>query len=377
MWLGLALASLLLAGCASFSTPDTGNRAAATPRSSSTLGGPTSPPTADPALLGWTRRGPALVDQIREAPSAPSTIYACGPAPSGGQGLGFGVSTDGSLTWQTWATSISAAACLALRVSPSAPQAVAVYSTSCRAECGEGDFSLDYSLDGGRHWTLVYTNQNGPGTAFGWVGTALFTQEAPSGTPASATENLAVSKNGGPFGWTSLPFPSGLFTTATALYAPTGAGLYTSTDLGASWSKVTPSYQGHAVDPTALTPGAPLLGYDARAENGPNIYPVYRSTDGGATWQPLPSFPSGAQAAMDATEVPDGTVYVTCFGSDTAQSGIYKLIPGASNWTLVSTLAQGALRLQTVTWDAGGDPIDVWGLQETATYTNIPWAHAA
>jgi hypothetical protein len=375
--LGLVLMGLLLAGCSSSSTPTAGNRATATSEASPTLGAPTSVPTTNPALLGWTRRGPALVDQIREAPSAPSTVYACGPAPSRGQGLGFGVSTDGGLTWQSWSTSIPSASCLGLRVSPSAPQAVAIYSASCRAECGQSDFSLDYSLDGGRHWTLVYTNQTDTGESFGWVGTDLFTQIAPPGTPASTTENLAVSKNGGPFSWTSLPYPSGLLTTATTLYAPTGAGLYTSTDLGASWRKVTPAYQGHAIDPTALTSGAPLLGYDARAENGPNIYPLYRSADGGATWQPLPSLPTGMQADTDAVEVPNGTIYETCIGNDAEQSGIYKLTPGASSWTLVSTLGQGALHLHTVTWDAGGDPVDIWGLQETDTYTNVPWTHAA
>jgi hypothetical protein len=224
---------------------------------------------------------------------------------------------------------------------------------------------------------LVYTNQNGPGATFGWVGTALFTQIAPRGTPASATENLAVSKNGGPFSWTTLPYPSGLLTTATTLYAPTGAGLYISTDLGASWRKVTPAYQGHAIDPTALTPGASLLGYDARAENGPNIYPLYRSTDGGATWQPLSSLPAGIQADTDAIEVPDGTIYETGIGNGTVQGGIYKLTPGASSWTLVSTAGPGLVHLQTVTWSAGGDPTEIWGLQETDTYTNIPWVHAA
>jgi hypothetical protein len=280
------------------------------------------------------------------------------------------------MTWRTWVTTIPASACLELRVSSSAPQAVAVYTASCRAECGEGNFYLDYSLDGGQRWTLVYTSENA-GVSFGWVGTALFSQGVPTGTPASSTQYLAVSKNGGPFAWTSLPYPGGIFSTATTIYVVTGSGLYSSSNLGSSWSSVMPVYQGHAITPSALVPGAPMLGYDARSANGPNVYPLYSSSDGGAAWRPLPSIPSGLQAGTDAVEAPDGTIYETCIGTDPSQAGIYKLTPGAGSWTLLSALMPGVLHLHAVIWDANGHPVAVWGLQDTSAYTDIPWAHAA
>jgi hypothetical protein len=381
-----ALGCLLLTGCASSGSPSTGNRAPtttpkSTPTAPVTYGSPPANPTpADPSAEGWTRRGPSLVDQIQAAPSAPSTVYSCGPAltssTGGNGGIGFGVSQDGGMTWQTWTTAIPASACLQLRVSPSAPQAVAVYTASCRAECGAGEFYLDYSLDGGRHWTLVYTSGD-VGVSFGWVGTALFSQEVPSGTPGSTTEYLAVSKNGGPFAWTSLPYPGEVFSTATTIYVATGSGLYSSTDLGSSWSTVTPAYQGHGVNPSVMVPGAPMLGYDARSANGPNVYPLFSSNDGGATWQPLPSIPSGLQADTDAVEAPDGTIYQTCIGTDPSQTGIYKLVPGAGSWALFSALIPGGPHLYAVTWDASGHPITIWGLQDTSSYTSIPWAHAA
>ncbi len=327
------------------------------------------------------RQGPAVVDQIQQSPAAPNTVYACGPTPAGSSsGLGFGISRDGGKTWTTWATSIPASACLAMSVSPSAPQAVAVYSASCRAECGQGEFYLDYSLDGGKHWTHVYTSGDSVTEApFAWVGTTFFANGAPSGTPSSATQNLAVSKNGGPFAWTSLPnYARQIFSTATTLYVKTDGGvLYSSANLGVSWSKVTPAYQGNAINATTLVSGAPMLGYDARSIDGPNVYPMVRSSDGGASWQALPPVPAGFQANTDAVETPDGTIYVTFVGTTSFQAGIFKLMPGASQWTLVSPLIPGSLFLNTVIWDASGHPVSVWGLQGTPAYISIPWTHAA
>jgi len=323
------------------------------------------------------------VAKIQQAPSAPNTVYACGPTPSGSSsGLGFGLSQDGGKTWTTWATSIPASACLAMSVSPSAPQAVAVYSASCRAECGQGEFYMDYSLDSGKHWTHVYTSGNSVTEApFAWVGTTFFANGAPSGTPSSATQNLALSKNGGSFSWTSLSVGVGqLFSTATTLYVVTTAetpAVYSTTNLGVSWSKVTPTYQGNAINATTLVPGGPRLGYDDRSIDGTNVYPMVRSSDGGASWQALQSVPAGFQANTDAVETPDGTVYVTFVGTTSFQAGIFKLMPGASQWTLVAPLVPGTLFLNAVIWDANGHPVSVWGLQGTPAYTSIPWTHAA
>ncbi|HEY7341110.1 MAG TPA: hypothetical protein VH591_09535 [Ktedonobacterales bacterium] len=384
----LALVVLLLAGCANGSAQSDGSGAATSTLSTSTgavTASPTSDVTAtslpsDPAALEWKRQGPALVDQIQQSPAAPNTVYACGPHGNGSNGgLDFGRSQDGGKTWQMWQTPIHASACLSLRVSPSAPQAVAVYSTSCRAECGQSEVYLDYSLDGGKHWTHALTSDTVGASTYGWVGTAFFTDGAPPGTPSAPMQHLAVSKNGGPFSWTSLPdFARQMFSTATTLYVKTDGGLlYSSADLGVSWTKVTPTYQGHAINPEALVSGAPMLGYDALASEGPNVYPIVRSSDGGASWQALPSVPAGLQANTDAVESPDGTVYVTCIGVSSGQAGIYKLMPGASQWSLVSPIAPGTLFLHSVIWDTNGHPVAVWGLQETMGYMYAPWMHTA
>lgn len=382
--------SLIFAGCAGSGSPSN-MRASTTPTQGlATATAPTtltpippsispSPVSTNPAALGWIRRGPSYLDQIQEAASAPGALYACGPGsaiPS--LHLGFSVSHDGGKTWQSWDTSIPSAICLSLRVSQTASQAVAIYSASCRAECGQSDFYLHYSLDGGKHWTLVSTSETLQGDgSFAWVGTALFSAVAPQGISASATQHLAVSKNGGPFAWTTLPYNTWpLLSTATTLYAPTPEGLYSTANLGATWSKVSPAYQGNAINPTTISPGAPMLGYDARSANGPNIYPLVRSSDGGATWQALPSAPTCSQLNTDAVETPDGAVYITCFGANSGGAGIYKLLPGANQWTLASPLVPGSLFLCTVTWDAGGHPATLWALEQTQSYLNILWAHA-
>lgn len=386
----LVLGSLLLSGCAN-GNAKLGGSGAATSTSSTNTGLATVtlapavtatplPSAADPAALGWMRQSPALVDQIQQSPAAPNTVYACGPHSDGSNGgLDFGRSQDGGKTWQMWQTPIPASACLSLRSSPSAPQAVALYSTSCRAECGQSEVYLDYSLDGGKHWTEVLTSDTVGAATFGWVGTAFFTDGAPPGTPTAPLRNLAVSKNGGPFAWTSFPdYARQMFSTATTLYVKTDGGLlYSSVNLGVSWTKVTPTYQGNAINATTVIPGAPMLGYDARSIEGPNVYPMVRSSDGGASWQALPSVPAGFQANTDAVETPDGTVYVTFVGTTSLQVGIFKLMPGASQWALVSPLVPGTFFLNTVIWDASGHPVTVWGLQETMGYMYAPWVHAA
>ncbi len=116
---------------------------------------------------------------------------------------------------------------------------------------------------------------------------------------------------------------------------------------------------------------------DAAAFSGPNTYPLLRSGDGGATWQPLPMLPSGLQASTQAFGTPDGTAYMGGFGSSFGQGGLYKLHPGASQWTLVSPVVPAYLHLNDVTWDANGHPTTLWGLQETQNYTSIPWMHSA
>lgn len=400
----LGVLALLLVGCASGGSgtasgtiPATGPTYTSAPALTPTAtSGPSQPP-ASLSSLGWKQAGAPLPDAVAFAPSAPNTIYTCSGATSSGASsvIRLSVSTDGGASWRTTTTPAQAGLCGQLRVSPTDPQAVAFFANTCRQDCGASEGMLYYTLDAGAHWKQALSTSDSPSSNFGWVGTTFFLGGAPAGTPPSRTQNLAASVNGGPFTWTSFPLPAGgIFSDASTLYILAGSSapcsattgdcddLYRSTNLGASWTHLTPIYNGNNVGVEAFAPGgSTFLGYDVRAFSGPNTYPMVRSTDGGATWEPLPGFAAGTQAATDALIAPDGTVYVDVFsdGSSQQQNGIYRLSPEATQWSLVSPVVPANLHLVMVSWDASGHPGSLWGLVEAQNGSGITtlWTHAA
>jgi hypothetical protein len=411
-WLAviLAIAAAGFAGCGT-STPAAGAHTptAVIGSTSTTLATATatafSQPTlgdVDPTALGWARAGAPRPDAIAVAPGSPGTLATCTDASGqSGQGLiTLSVSTDDGGSWQTQETGIPLARCFALAISPATPRSIALYAGTCRSDCGQGYERLYLSTDAGGHWKQVTPLPDGDtGAVFGWVGTTFFANAAPNGTPTAATQFLAVSRDGVHFAWTSLPAaPQQLFTSRSTLYVVAGStascttaagvctDLYRSTDLGISWSRITPTYGGNNVGVVALVPASTtLLGFDARAFAGPNIYPILRSTNGGATWQPLPNAPGSLQADTDAPAVtPDGTIYVTfccASGGSDAATGIYRLSPGGTTWTLVSPVAPVQVRLVAVSWDTRGHPSKVWGLRDVFPNTSAEitdlWSHPA
>lgn len=401
-WWCLGIVALLLAGCGSggvgsgtaYGTPPPGPTSTAAGSS-----GPTATVGPPPSLssLGWKQANAPFPDAVAIAPSAPNTIYTCTGATSSGTSplISLSVSTDGGASWRTTNTPAQASVCGQLQVSPTDPQAIAFSAETCRQDCGASEGMIYYTLDAGAHWKQALSTSDTPSSTYGWVGTTFFLAAAPAGTPPSRTENLAASANGGPFAWTSFPLPpEGIFSDGSTLYVLAGSSapcsattggcedLYRSTNLGASWTHLTPVYNGNNVAIETFAPGgSTFLGYDVRATTGPNTYPMMRSTDGGATWQPLPTFAAGNQAATDALVAPDGTVSVDVFGdgSSQQQNGIYRLTPGAAQWALVSPVVPAALHLVMVSWDASGHPVALWGLVEAQSGSGITtlWTHAA
>lgn len=290
---------------------------------------------------------------------------------------------------------------MGLAVSPASPGSIAVYGRTCPAECGQSYTRLYLTTDAGAHWKQVSpTPDSDAGAMFGWVGTTFFANAAPNGTPPAAKQFLAVSRDGVTFAWTSLPVaPKQILSYGSTLVVVAGSTapcgvvdylcteLYRSTDLGASWSRITPTYQGINVHAVATVPGAStLIGWDARAfADNPNFYPLLRSLDGGASWQALPN---GPKDKVMSTDLPlltsDGTVYAFfCCGnpSAAASDGIYKLAPGSASWTFVSPVLPVQMRLAAVSWDAQGHPAKVWGLHQlypntTAEVTDLWWHQA-
>ncbi len=142
------------------------------------------------------------------------------------------------------------------------------------------------------------------------------------------------------------------------------AGLWRSSDTGATWQPVSPfpdtatspasrwrnEWLDHAIgivfvvfDPRDGTPGQPTRTlYAGISVAGTSLY---RSTDAGATWQPVPGQPTGLRPSR-AVFGPAGTLYLA-YGSDPCPNvmtdgAVWKLEPASGDqWTDITPLRPG------------------------------------
>jgi len=188
------------------------------------------------------------------------------------------------------------------------------------------------SADGGKHWTQANLPPNAidapefVGYLIAWVGTTLFVAPNYINLPPDV-HTLAASTNGGPFVWVDQNGLSGrvpvgmtlsnltslgdtLFVTYDGLVcssqlSPPCATAATTSDGGATWSRIRPIYQGEDLQIIGGAAGA-LLALP-RNVNSPTRA-LLRSTDGGATWTALPVLPGGVRPSPTTTfALPDGT----------------------------------------------------------------------
>jgi hypothetical protein len=116
---------------------------------------------------------------------------------------------------------------------------------------------------------------------------------------------------------------------------------------GGVWSVFQPQYQGHAVSlldqGVSIADGYTLIGQSfLSGDESSRIY--LRSTDGGATWTPLP-FPPGGLIIATLASSPSGIFYAETerLGVATAPQGIYRLTPGGSAWSQVGVMPSSGL----------------------------------
>ena len=261
------------------------------------------------------------------------------------------LSTDGGQAWQ--AVSGRLARVRDVAFSPGfATDGTAFAATGTPGEHDLSDGGVYRSTDGGLNWTRVFSGSLVETLALSpdfaqdrtlWV--SAFDEGMPLGVYAST--------NGGDT-WTPLPswvparvlVPSPNYGVDGTLFAGTDdIGLQKSIDGGISWTQVlSPPVTALAVSPAY---GASRTLY-AAVKAGPDIPgEIYRSTDGGESWQALAS---GIPATWDGEPAKisvlafatDGSVLAgVYYGAEAGGGAVYRSVDGGESWGAVGSGLDG------------------------------------
>ena len=363
-----------------------------------TIPTPTAPLTPAPTLpagQGWTPAGPPWAQWIVFAPSDPRAAYLCGTPtnnnPSRQGPVTLGLSLDSGRTWQMLATSILASACQ-VDVDPTDAQDVLLQVEQC-ATCSTSNPAQVYrSIDGGRSWHLAALppppdSSLATYVAFQWAWQGSTLLIMPLFASTQLRRLLAISVAEGPLGWVTqnallAGVPAGmqlndLYANTTAVYAdfdfsaPSSCSqnctlTRVSADLGATWSVFQPRYQRKTVylldQLVSVADGYTLIGQVVSSQDA-NTRIYVTSSDGGATWTPMPS-PPGDLVFTTLVSTPSGIYYAETWSygeGATTPPAIYRLTPGASTWALVGALPNSGAPI-AVSWDEQGDPLALWSV---------------
>lgn len=280
--------------------------------------------------VSWTRpnRGlpAAAVDALAVSGSDPRTVYASLA------GAGIYRSADGGASWAAAGVPAEGKAIDALAVHPRSPRTV--YAGSA----GGGLFK---TADGGTHWTattLAPTVRvralalDPTPAAILYVGAAAPNPNVPGIDPGGVLR----SADGGA-SWTRVNRGiAGLEALAAAIdpgdpevlvAGMLGTGLFRTANAGARWSRTRgglPATQNVGVIIPALL--APGVFYAVAA---PATQPLWKSTDGGLTWSPLPG-PGGQISLLSADPLAPETFYAL------ASAGLARSADGGASWTVLS-----------------------------------------
>jgi hypothetical protein len=148
------------------------------------------------------------------------------------------------------------------------------------------------------------------------------------------------------------------------LGAPSGKGLWRSTDSGATWSQVTnfPNVGNYVQDPTDTSgyasdnQGIAWVTFDESTGTGTNatgtLYvgvadkenAVYRSTDAGATWSRLAGQPTGYLAHKGVLDAANGYLYLAYSDKggpyDGGKGQLWRYATATGTWTNISPVAE-------------------------------------
>ncbi|GGU31697.1 cellulose binding domain-containing protein [Streptomyces daghestanicus] len=148
------------------------------------------------------------------------------------------------------------------------------------------------------------------------------------------------------------------------LGAPSGKGLWRSTDAGVTWKQVTsfPNPGNYAQDPSDTSgyasdnQGVTWVTFDESTGSGSTatrtVYAgvadkenaVYRSTDAGATWERLPGQPTGYLAHKGVLDAGNGYLYLAYSDTggpyDGGKGRLYRYATATGTWTDISPVAE-------------------------------------
>ncbi|HYO14622.1 MAG TPA: hypothetical protein VE685_15610 [Thermoanaerobaculia bacterium] len=256
----------------------------------------------------WTRSStPAVAGALVADPSSANVLYF-------GSFLGrLYKSINGGATWSLSDRGLNPVGSIqALAVDPSSPRTLYLVPAS-----DSPDRSLFISRNGGESWSPIPSELDG--------GNVRSLAVEPGRRPA-----LHLTLNGRPFrsfddgrSWTeaalSMPVQD-LLPTPFGLLAGTAAGIYRSTDRGASWARSSRGLQALSVESLAMD----FL--------HPHLYAVgngflFKSPDGGASWNLLQT-PSGVAGPVATAPTRRSSVFAGTFGT------VLRSVNGGRQWAV-------------------------------------------
>jgi len=227
--------------------------------------------------------------------------------------LGLYTSADQGRTWQLTITTSQLTSTSIFLVEPGndTPNEVYIYLPE------KGSSGLEVSMDAGKHFSTVGT------LPFGSILGLLAIPNAPGQLLAYGNDGIARSSDSGKHWQVFKNITGGIYDVTTAgphspIYASGDAGIYASNDGGKTFTLVNTqaSYGSLAVSPTQ-----PQVIY------GKTGLSVFRSSDGGHTWQALPHI--GGNLAVLAVDPSNASVVYLSLSYPTA---VYMLDQNSKAW---------------------------------------------
>ena len=248
--------------------------------------GPYDGSTIDPSSIGV---GIGRINRVVFHPTNNQIVFACAPAG------GLWKSTDGGVTWETNTDLLPNLGASDLAINPLNPN-VMYLATGDRNAGDTYSYGILKTTDGGVTWKPT-------GLSFG----VSFTLRAMNVYVSPADTSLVL--------------------------AATRAGIYRSTDAGATFTRVESSSFNNMVQ----KPGNPNVLYSTTFQ-GSNCV-IYRSFDAGQTWNVIadPVLPISNSRRIELAVTPDDSnyVYAVIGNNNYGLEGVYRSTDGGDNWTMV------------------------------------------